>query len=746
MERSRLGSTTLRVLAATEGKGIDGILRAAPLWTVMSRLGRVFASNEGTAADFELSQPTESIEAFVSHSWKSSRVLKAVALLRLYTLDWAIAAAFVASLVVCIATSFGVFRPIAYVRVFEDVDEAVPLGMWSSCACAFVLALAPTVVSAARRFLDAVGLAKAPRLFLDKVCIHQTKQQLKQQGIESLGGFLHASRDFLLLWDGFYFQRLWCVLELAAFHRVCLVQQERLLSLGIPTARRRLILVPIALSLVETIGCAVTFSVAALGYGADLIAGSGLIMRLATAFVICAPLLAATPSMRSYIKDRKLLDEQIANFRVADAECLSAADRELIHGLIAVWYSRQQMGSVSPARLKQAIAVGVASAQASRQQTGSASPARPKQTVAVGAIPSTPLRRPSAAGTSQASPPRQDAASLSLEPTPPSPTRTDPADAQRWQPRAALDPPAEACSAAAGSEAPSAAAGGSGGGCAALAGDGGCGEGSGARWAHTDAARRLRTAQIAPTPAARASGLERSRGGCGGGSGWGSEWSARGRYESSEWSARGRCASSELNARGRCGSSEWSARGRQDDSSWAGRGPRPEEWSDDGVANFEEVVRTTVRTYVKDIGASSDALSFTRCLPSCVVFLAMLLDYLSARAQLPAALHGGWRGKAADLSRTFVYFCCFAFGAIPVGWAALFLMASRVPPMPTASRQLAVDLLVTGLAIVPPACLYLSIYALQYRIRVPGLPRWVLTLCVLVLTASVVFAFFVRER
>ncbi|CAE7544168.1 cpr6 [Symbiodinium pilosum] len=54
-------------------------------------------------------------------------------------------------------------------------------------------------------------------VFLDKICIHQTDQALKAEGIMSIGGFLTNSKSLLVMWDATYVWRLWCIFEYAAF-------------------------------------------------------------------------------------------------------------------------------------------------------------------------------------------------------------------------------------------------------------------------------------------------------------------------------------------------------------------------------------------------------------------------------------------------------------------------------------------------------------------------------------------------
>ncbi|CAE7383334.1 unnamed protein product [Symbiodinium sp. CCMP2456] len=54
-------------------------------------------------------------------------------------------------------------------------------------------------------------------LFLDVLCIHQTDQRLKSEGLLNICAFLKNSDSMLVLWDPTYVERLWCVFELAAF-------------------------------------------------------------------------------------------------------------------------------------------------------------------------------------------------------------------------------------------------------------------------------------------------------------------------------------------------------------------------------------------------------------------------------------------------------------------------------------------------------------------------------------------------
>eukprot|EP00971_Amphidinium_carterae_P097168 1923054-Amphidinium_carterae.1 len=53
--------------------------------------------------------------------------------------------------------------------------------------------------------------------FLDRLCIHQWDEDLKDLGVKSLGKVVATSHEIMVLWSPDYFERMWCVFELATF-------------------------------------------------------------------------------------------------------------------------------------------------------------------------------------------------------------------------------------------------------------------------------------------------------------------------------------------------------------------------------------------------------------------------------------------------------------------------------------------------------------------------------------------------
>ncbi|CAE7188437.1 CAPN15, partial [Symbiodinium microadriaticum] len=167
------------------------ILRAAPVGNVLGRLGRPFRSKKGDF--YGMSGQTSRIHTFWSHSWHSSVWMKIATLL--FFKNGTAAAVISLASVACVV-------PLYVLHVLPEFTEQCG---WCS------------LVGSASYVLTLIFWRRSELVFVDRCCIHQTNPQLKAEGLVSLGAIIKSSDALLVLWDPTYAQRLWCMLELAAF-------------------------------------------------------------------------------------------------------------------------------------------------------------------------------------------------------------------------------------------------------------------------------------------------------------------------------------------------------------------------------------------------------------------------------------------------------------------------------------------------------------------------------------------------
>ncbi|CAE7339899.1 GPI10 [Symbiodinium natans] len=150
-----------------------------------------------------VSFPTQTIQCFWSHSWHGSAWMKILFLLVYYNGRAALVAG---SLSAFLGLTLFFFRLLPGTRREFSLEGATydfgPWGLGFGClASGLVLLL----------------WKPSGSVFLDRICIHQTDEELKAAGILSIGGFLKHSESMLVLFDPTYTTRLWTIFELAAF-------------------------------------------------------------------------------------------------------------------------------------------------------------------------------------------------------------------------------------------------------------------------------------------------------------------------------------------------------------------------------------------------------------------------------------------------------------------------------------------------------------------------------------------------
>ena len=293
---------------------------------------------------FERSRPVSAIDSFVSHAWRSdgNRKWMALALHEVGHLPVAVA------IFACLAMSClqrAVELP-GNVRTLMVADNPTVLlaspweylaGLLAAVASAFLL------------------LAMQQRIyFVDAACIHQANRALKTTGIRHLAGYVAMSQRLLVLWDEHYFDRLWCVYELATFSAIHPNKPVIFLPLRSAIAT----FVTVALEAIA-FGMIVVFHI--LLFDGDMpgslqgpaLLGQGwweteaLLLFLVFVFVIgfgyfliC---IGATMFGADMALQRVALQKHLESFDVRAAGCYSAADRVEIYAAIGSMYARNGM-------------------------------------------------------------------------------------------------------------------------------------------------------------------------------------------------------------------------------------------------------------------------------------------------------------------------------------------------------------------------------------------------------------------
>lgn len=214
------------------------------------------------------------------------------------------------------------------------------------------------------------------KLFVDKICIHQTDMRKKAAGIRALDEFLHCSRQMVVLFSttcesraapsnptcrpfpsatckpgprssrdripscATDLSRLWCVYELAAYAAFGLDDDAGSNLIFLPQAK-----LPSMLTI-----CAALWAWPSAEYMAQLLNGGGTrddggFLATTVAPVPIAPIVL--PALFGFIgwsvlvvgRQRAQLLAELRSFSVRRAECCLEADRAFVEGAIARWYS-----------------------------------------------------------------------------------------------------------------------------------------------------------------------------------------------------------------------------------------------------------------------------------------------------------------------------------------------------------------------------------------------------------------------
>jgi hypothetical protein len=245
------------------------------------------------------------INIFYSHCWRDGRWAKFIALCFTHNRDVALLASLVYSLFAFVLQRLRLLPLLwgatkGYIAGREDVM------METGCWCFFGGPIVFLIFLIYWELIRATLTRQQTYVFLDKLCIHQTDEKLKTDGIRGIGGILKYSQQMVVLWSPQYFSRLWCLFEVAVW---CALNRADVL-----------LVVPLAKTVLLPVGMLFLYMVLSLAWIADKSGRQANILYIGGAFCfLCTCPIVHT--MRKAMRDLFTLKDQLSKVTVTEAEC-----------------------------------------------------------------------------------------------------------------------------------------------------------------------------------------------------------------------------------------------------------------------------------------------------------------------------------------------------------------------------------------------------------------------------------------
>jgi hypothetical protein len=354
--RSERGNEVLKALTT---KGAPTFQRGITFNTLMDKFCVHFAAVDQIAEEQVLSLHTQSYNAFISHSWRTSRWKKCAALMYFYSMAPAAACSLAVGIFAFLLQIFNVLPTFGQSFLFIDSyhpDATAASATWCKLFGGITFF---GMLLFWDQVYSSIELVQGTRsmYFLDRLCICQTDPEQKQMGINYIGNYLRNSQHMVVLWAPEYFTRLWCCFELAVFLHMYTEKQTE-------EARTRISNASNASKMSFYFkGSAVGFSVVPVEYGVlslymavwyyflvlsmhvfPLIP-SELVRRnwqYTSALSLIVALFFLSRFLREFMQNRRELKKQIGEFSVAKADVFAPEDREVIEQVILSLYSKAE--------------------------------------------------------------------------------------------------------------------------------------------------------------------------------------------------------------------------------------------------------------------------------------------------------------------------------------------------------------------------------------------------------------------
>jgi len=275
------------------------MLRGCKLKVVLHRCGRILRDSSSSAANYELSQPVDHLDIFLSHNWSTPRVAKFVTLAMHFNLAWSLIISMLAQCVFSVLTSRGMLPIYGCSYGFTGV-----LGLLLTRPLFFFILFFWHDITPQDRISQ-------PRVFLDKVCIHQTDEVKKRQGIGMLGEILEKTSTLLCCYSDRYLRQLWTLYELTNFAIQHPVDSIKLVPTFMPVA------------IFGFIGCIHVVDLTAFLFTKE----TEIIRLIMLVFLVC---LSSSILLRHSARQRALVLQAVGDSSIGTAHCSNEADRALV--------------------------------------------------------------------------------------------------------------------------------------------------------------------------------------------------------------------------------------------------------------------------------------------------------------------------------------------------------------------------------------------------------------------------------
>lgn len=259
----------------------------------------------------------EQWDYFISHNWSVKRWKKFLALCLVWSGQKAFICCCLSQLLCFVLISIGILP------TTTSHTDGHEISIWCIGACLVAYLVVFMLVP---DFLSCLGFP-GYRTFLDKVCVDQSNEERKKEGIQAITAFLYHSDTLLVLFSDVYLRRLWTVFELTTF--LALKPDANIVV-------QPVLLGPVVLYFVilRSLRIAEVFLIpSTLENGPSLESPTfGAIVILITVDLL-GTLLGAI-FLRMWGRTRSNMTQQISEFAFESAECHDEADRMEILGSI----------------------------------------------------------------------------------------------------------------------------------------------------------------------------------------------------------------------------------------------------------------------------------------------------------------------------------------------------------------------------------------------------------------------------